>query len=186
MTGPMTGLPLVDVGKIAPETRELLDRLPARLNLFYMLAHAETCLRPVMSLGSALLKKLDLDPLLREIAMLRAMYMVGGEYEIVQHVPIAAHVGCSAAQLEALKTGVRGDGLFSPVEIAVLDFTEDLTANTRVSDAVLSALREHLGDREVVELILVIGFYSMMAKVTESTRTTVDAADGIAIATARR
>ena len=64
----MTGLPLVDVEKTAPETRELLDRLPAKLNLFYMLAHAETCLRPVMSLGTAVLKKLVLDPKLREIA----------------------------------------------------------------------------------------------------------------------
>lgn len=182
----MTGLPLVDVEKTAPETRELLDRLPAKLNLFYMLAHAETCLRPVMSLGTAVLKKLVLDPKLREIAMLRAMYMIGGEYEIVQHLPIALHVGCAEEQLEALKTGGRPAGVFSPVEIAVLDFTEDLTAHTRVSDASLAALRAHLSDREVIELIIAVSYYSMMANITESTRTPVDAADGIAIATARR
>jgi hypothetical protein len=39
----------------------------------------------------------------------------------------------------------------------VLDFTEDVVQRVHASDATLAAVRTHLGDRLVLDLILLIG-----------------------------
>ena len=57
----------------------------------------------MMKLGGTLLGKLELDPKLRELCLLHAVKLVGGEYEWVQHVPIARDLGCTEAQIAALE-----------------------------------------------------------------------------------
>ena len=91
----MPRIPYPDLEKASPEVREMLGRLPAPANIFNMMAHAQTCVKPMMKLGGTLLGKLELDPKLRELCLLHAVKLVGGEYEWVQHVPIARDLGCT-------------------------------------------------------------------------------------------
>ena len=84
----MPRIPYPDLDKASPEVREMLGRLPASANIFNMMAHAQTCVKPVMKLGGTLLGKLELDPKLRELCLLHAVKLEGGEYKWVQHVPI--------------------------------------------------------------------------------------------------
>jgi len=51
----MARLPYVDSASAPAPVREVLERLPAQLNIFRMVANAETCFRPFLSLGSAIL-----------------------------------------------------------------------------------------------------------------------------------
>ena len=102
----MPRIPYPDLDKASPEVREMLGRLPAPANIFNMMAHAQTCVKPMMKLGGTLLGKLQLDPKLRELCLLHAVKLVGGEYEWVQHVPIARDLGCSDAQIAALGKGM--------------------------------------------------------------------------------
>jgi alkylhydroperoxidase family enzyme len=53
--------------------------------------------------------------------------------------------------------------------------------NVRVPEAVFAAMRRHFGEQEIVEAIVTIGFYMMMARVTEATETDLDEAAGMAI-----
>ena len=99
----MPRIPYPDLDNATPEVREMLGRLPAPANIFNMMAHAQTCLKPVMKLGGTLLGKLELDPKLRELCLLRAVRLEGGDYEWVQHVPIARDLGATAAQIAALE-----------------------------------------------------------------------------------
>lgn len=164
----MALIPYPDLEKISPEAKDMLGRLPAPANIFNMMAHAETCLKPVMKLGGTLLGKLELDARLRELCLLQAVKIAGGEYEWLQHVPIARDLGASAAQIDALEKGRDHDASFDPTEQAALVFTRELVANGKASPAALAALRVHLSDREVVELILMAGFYVMLARLTET------------------
>ena len=66
----------------------------------------------MMKLGGTLLGKLELDPKLRELCLLHAVKLVGGDYEWVQHVPIARDLGCSDAQIAALGKGDDGAACF--------------------------------------------------------------------------
>lgn len=164
----MARIPYPDLEKASAEVREMLGRLPAPANIFNMMAHAQTCVKPVMKLGGTLLGKLELDPKLRELCLLHAVKLEGGEYEWVQHVPIALDLGCKQEQVAALEMGDDAAACFDAREKAALRFTREVVVNVKASEAALSALREHVSDRQVVELILMAGFYITLARLTET------------------
>ena len=164
----MARIPYPDPGKSSPEVRDMLGRLPSPANIFNMMAHAETCLKPVMKLGGTLLGKLKLDPKLRELCLLHAVKLEGGDYEWVQHVPIALDLGAIQAQIDALAKGDDKAQCFSALEQAALAFTREVVVNAKASEAALAEVRRHLSDREVVELILMTGFYITLARLTET------------------
>ncbi|MGE0701399.1 MAG: carboxymuconolactone decarboxylase family protein [Hyphomicrobiaceae bacterium] len=121
-------IPYPDLDKISPEAKEMLRRLPAPANIFNMMAHADTCLKPVMKLGGTLLGKLELDARLRELCLLHAVRLAGGIYEWDQHVPIAIDLGATQAQVDALEKGEERSACFDAVEQAALLFTRELVA----------------------------------------------------------
>ena len=69
----MPRIPYPDLEKASSEVREMLGRLPAPANIFNMMAHAQTCVKPMMKLGGTLLGKLELDSKLRELCLLHAV-----------------------------------------------------------------------------------------------------------------
>jgi alkylhydroperoxidase family enzyme len=164
----MTRIPFPDLDKASPEVREMLARLPAPVGIFNMLAHAETALKPVMKLGGTFLGKLKLDPLLRELVILHAVNLEGGEYEWVQHVPVVLALGGTQAQVDALKAGDDQAACFSAAEKAALRLTREVVVDVGASEASLASAYEYLSEREIVELILVAGFYIMLARLTET------------------
>jgi len=123
-------IPYPDLDKASPEVREMLGRLPAPANIFNMMAHAQSCVKPVMKLGGTLLGKLELDPKLRELCLLHAVKLKGGEYEWVQHVPIARDLGCTEAQIAALDKGDDRAACFDAREKAALRFTREVVVTS--------------------------------------------------------
>ena len=91
----MARLPYVDPATAPPKVREVLERLPVQLNIFRMMAHAETNFRPLLRLGASILGEQKLDARLRELAILRVAKLSPARYEWVQHVPIAKAVGAT-------------------------------------------------------------------------------------------
>jgi alkylhydroperoxidase family enzyme len=168
MENPVARIPYPDLDKADPEVREMLRRLPAPANIFLMLAHAPTCVKPVMKLGGTLLGKLQLDPRLRELCLLHAVRLVGGAYEWAQHVPIARDLGCGEVQIAALERDDDGAACFDARERAALRFTRELVIANRASEAALGAIVTHLSAREIVELIVMAGFYVTLARLTET------------------
>ncbi len=164
----MARIPYPDQAKSSPEVRDMLGRLPAPANIFNMMAHAETCLKPVMKLGGTLLGKLKLDPKLRELCLLHAVNLEGGEYEWLQHVPIALDLGATQAQIDALRKKDDTAPCFDATERAALSFAREVVVNVRASEASLAEVRKHLSEREIVELILMAGFYISLARLTET------------------
>ena len=170
----MARIPYPDLAKASAEVREMLGRLPVPANIFNMMAHAETCVKPMMKLGGTLLGKLQLDPKLRELCLLHAVKLVGGEYEWVQHVPIAQAVGASDDQVAALERDDPDADCFSGDQRAVLRFTAEVVRDAQASDAALEQLTGFLSPQEIVELLMVIGQYMMVARVMATTRMEID------------
>jgi alkylhydroperoxidase family enzyme len=164
----MTRIPFPNLDKASPEVREMLSRLPAPVGIFNMMAHAETVLKPLMKLGGTFLGKLELDPLLRELVILHAVNIEGGEYEWVQHVPVVRALGGSQAQVDALRAGDDQAACFSDAQKAVLRFTREVVVDVGASKEALTDAKKHLSEREIVEVILVAGFYIMLARLTET------------------
>ena len=165
----MSRMPYPDLKKASPETQQMIGRLPAPINVFSMLAHADTLVKPVMKLGGAILAKTTLDPKLRELALLHAVKLEGGDYEWVQHVPVALNLGATQAQIDALERGDDAAACFSAAEKAALRLTREVVVQVRSSPEALAQARTHYSDREIVELIVMAGFYIMLARLTETT-----------------
>ena len=170
----MARLPYVDPTDAPKQVREVFDGLPP-LNVFRMMAHAQTAFRPWMRWGGVLLNDLALDPLLRELAILRvARLSPGAEYEWVQHVPIARSVGATVEQVDALERGDAEALCFTDEERAVLAFTTEVVLEAGASEEMLEAIRQRMSAREIVELLMVIGQYMMLARVMATTAMDLD------------
>ncbi len=86
----MSLIPYPDQSKLSEETQNVLTNAPVLLNIFKMLSNADTCFVPFTRLGGAILSRQKLDARLRELVILQVAHISeGGEYEWIQHVPIA-------------------------------------------------------------------------------------------------
>ncbi|MFF9908802.1 KR domain-containing protein [Streptomyces olivaceus] len=84
-------IPYLTPATASDTVAEPLSKLPP-LHLFGLMAHAETTFRPWLRFSGALLNHLALDPVLRELAILRVGQLTA-RYEWDQHVPVALAVG---------------------------------------------------------------------------------------------
>ena len=126
---------------------------------------------PWLRWASTLLAELELDPLLRELAILRvAAVTPGAEYEWVQHEAIARAVGASDVQVEGARTGM---GLGGDDEL-VIRFTEQVVRDARPDEVTWARARERFSPRELVELLLVIGQYMMLGRVMATAQIDMD------------
>lgn len=162
----MARLSYPDPAAAPEELRNLFQALPTKLNIFRMLLQAPTCARGFLSLGSAILQRQKLDPRLRELAILRVAALSGAAYEWTQHVPIARAVGVPDAEIAAVEHGTPE--ALDARAAAVVRFTEECVRDVRVSDATFAAARAHLGEQEVAELVLAIGYYMLVARFLET------------------
>ena len=177
----MARLPLVDPDKTSGDIRASFDRMPVKLNIFRMMAHAQGNMIPAMRFANSILHKQKLSHVNRELLILQVAHIEGGEYEWRQHVPIALGVGVTQPQIDALARGDDAASVFNEAERAMLAFSREVVDNVRVGDAVFAGTKKHFSDQEIVESIFTIGCYMMMARLTEATETDLDAAAGMTL-----
>jgi alkylhydroperoxidase family enzyme len=176
----MARLPYVDPANASEPVRDALGRVPA-LNIFRMMANADSAFRPWLRWAAALLGRLELDPLLRELAILRVARLTPhAEYEWVQHVPIAEAVGATEEQVAALERDEPEADCFSEAQRLVLRFTTEVVRDARASEEALAGLTQAMSPREIVELLMVIGNYMMVARVMATTDMELDEPAGAA------
>src|SRR5262249_54715560 len=104
----------------------------------------------------------SLPPRLSElcILMMASHWKCAGEW--IDHEPIARSQGVDAAALEALRRGqpakfARAD------EVAAYELTQELLNTRQVSDATYAKAKAALGERGVLDIVAVLGYYSLIA-----------------------
>lgn len=177
----MARLSLIDPESLSGDVRASFDRMPVKLNIFRMMAHAEANIIPAMRLGNSILHRQKLSAVNRELLILQVAQLEGGEYEWRQHVPIALGVGVTQHQVDGLEQGRFDDDAFDPAQRTLLAFGREVISNVRVPEPVFTAMRAHFSEQEAVEAIVAIGFYMMMARLTEATETDLDPAAGMQV-----
>jgi alkylhydroperoxidase family enzyme len=183
----MARIAYFDLAQAPDAYRALLGERPP-LNLYRMLPHAGDAAIGFLTLGGALLRRSELDPRLREIAILRVGMISGAGYEVHQHKRVARNAGLAPEKIAALTrepsapgcSGVsaskRPGALIDPDDLAVFDdverfviaFTDQVVHHVKVDDAMFAAARERLGMRALHELVLTIGFYMMVSRYLEN------------------
>ncbi len=179
----MSRIPYTPEDELDEGAREVLASLPP-FNLARMLAGAPTTLRPFLRLGGAILQRCELDPRLRELAILQVAHCTGAVYERVQHEEIGRQIGIPEREIESLRSGALE--AFDDDARLVLRAAEEITREIRASDATLAELLHRFGRRQTLELVVTVAYYGAVARVLETTGVELEAElPATAIATPR-
>ena len=93
----------------------------------------------------------------------------GQSYEWNAHYPLAIDEGFSADMAQAIAEGRRPEGMVEEEEI-LYDFCMELQRNRSVSDATYERAVERFGEQGVVEIVSVIGYYTMVSMISNTSR----------------
>jgi 4-carboxymuconolactone decarboxylase len=165
----MSRIPYYEVESATGRHAEFLAKLKPHPNIIRMLANSENGLKGFARMGNALLHRCELDPVLRELAILRVGRLSRAAYEVFQHERIAREVGVAEEKIAALRDATIEAPAFSDNEKAVLRFTDDVVRNVKASDKTLKAVQVFLTPGALVELTLTIGYYMMVCRFLETT-----------------
>lgn len=156
----MARIAFPDAAAQPAELRDHLQRL-GNLNVTRMMSHAPALMAVYAKLGSHLLLKGALDPVLREAVILRVGQLCGSDYEWHQHVSVARAIGMPEEMLTAIEAERFGD-LPDDLQLGVR-IAEELHRDHVVSPETFAAMRARFDDAQIVELTLLPGFYTMTA-----------------------
>ena len=165
----MARLPYLNREDLPESDREIFDRLVEERktpvgNIFRMLAHTPNLLRRFLALGGELRNGTELDPKLRELALMTVGRLTNAEYEFTHHWNLARRVGVSREQLEHLDE-FETSSLFNEQERLVMRYALEATMNVAIADATFEAVRKSLGTRRLMELVQNVSFYNMVVRV---------------------
>ena len=162
----MSRIPYRDPKTYSEDVAKLMGKAP-QMNLFRMLAGTEGLLPAFTRLGNHLLYRSELDPVLRELAILRVGHLCGSGYEVHQHRKIAQAIGIAADRIDG--TAREADpALYDARELLVLRMAEQLVRKVKADDALFAATAAALGHEQTMELVIIIGTYVMLAQVLEN------------------
>jgi len=169
---------LVPSDALSERTAELLDGTKGLngdrvLNIFGTMAHHPRALRHAVALGGTFLFVGNLSGRIREIVILRVGRDTRCEYEYAQHFLIGQTSGLSADECRAVLQPALGES-FTDFERAVVRAVDELCADDFVSDATWAQLAAEWDERELVEFVMLAGYYRMLAGFLNSAGVQVD------------
>jgi alkylhydroperoxidase family enzyme len=148
----------------------------SKLNVLRALLQNPAVAAAQSHLGGTLMASKTLNPRLRELVILRTGWRTKSEYEFCQHVGVARQLQMSDEEI----LGVRDPAnctAFSEVDRAVIAMADELSDNAEVSARTWSILERFFSAAELVELVLVSGFWRMMAGFLKAARIPLDPID---------
>lgn len=126
----------------------------------------------IQKLGSQIRFNSSLPPRLNEFAILITAQFWGAKYEWFAHYRLAMKAGLSPEVAEAVKNNKRPDNMTSE-EAAVYDFSTQLHQTHFVTDQTYQETLSLFGERGVVDLIAVNGYYDLVSMTLNVDRTPV-------------
>jgi 4-carboxymuconolactone decarboxylase len=107
---------------------------------------------------------------LSELAILLTARHWSQQVQWAIHAPIALREGISQAIVDAIASGRRPLHM-DDREAIVYDVCDELHRNRSVCDATWSRAVHHLGEQGVVDLVGVLGYYTLLSMIMNAART---------------
>lgn len=158
--------------------RAVYDRIAAGPRKRVLAPHHLLLASPVLAdqaqeMGAFLRYNSALSPALSELAILIVAHRWGCAYEWGHHRPIAISAGVPEARLVDLEAD-RTPGFADPQQAIVYGTVRALLKDGRLDDAQFAGVRAALGDRGLVDLTGIVGYYSMLAMLLNAYETPAD------------
>jgi 4-carboxymuconolactone decarboxylase len=110
----------------------------------------------------AYIRSPDLAPRLSELAILITAREWTAQYEWFAHYPLALKGGLDPRVADAIAAGKRPDAMKDD-EAALYDLATALYRDRKVSDPVYKAALEKFGERGIMDIIGIIGYYDLVS-----------------------
>ncbi len=136
-------------------------------NVFATLLNHPDLFRRWLVFANHILGKSTLSLRDREILILRIGHLAGCGYEWAQHVGIARQAGMTDDEIRAAREGADAD-CWDAKEKALLLATDELKADTHLSDATWAALSAHYDTKQIMDVVFTVGQYNMLAMALNS------------------
>ncbi len=130
---------------------------------------------PFLAYNNMLLKTPTLDPRLRELMVLRVAWRTRSRVRVgPARTARTARVDITPAEIDALRADIDS-ARWTPLEADALAATDQLIDRYRVTDETWARLAKELDDKQLIELVFVVGTYTGLAMAFNSFGLEIDA-----------
>lgn len=137
------------------------------LNLYTTLLNHPKLYGPRARFGSYLQRDSLLDPVTRELAIMRTAWNIRAAYEWAHHEESARAAGLTPEQIAAIATGPTAK-VWTPKQAAVLTAADELRREAFISNATWAELAKHYSVKERIEIVYTVGGYTMTGLASNS------------------
>ena len=109
-------------------------------------------------LGSYVRFETPLPPRIKALAVLTTARETDGDYVWTVNEPQAKVAGLDEQLISAIRERQAPRGL-TPEDAAIVQFTQELLRQHRISDAIFRTVQDRVGDSGIVDLLMLIGYY---------------------------
>ncbi len=129
-----------------------------------VLAHRPEMLRTFLPWAKVLARDGVLPRREHEILALRASLNCRSPFEWGEHLLFARDAGLTDAEIDAIVDGA-GAAIWQPFEAALLVAADQLHAGCAIDDGTWATLAAHYDEPQLVEVVYVVGQYTMLSMV---------------------
>jgi AhpD family alkylhydroperoxidase len=153
------------IAALAAQIRAERDgRIP---NIYRMLMNSPPIAQGWLNLLTAVRHQSTLAGKYRELVIIRIAVINGADYERDFHVPIARKEGMTEAQIAAIGDW-ESSAEFDEPSRAVLAYTDAMTRDVHVSDAVFAPVKQHFDARTITDLTATVAAYNLVSRFLEA------------------
>ena len=136
-------------------------------NVFTTLARDPKMMKAYLPFGAYILGGSTLPPREREILILRIGWLCRSEYEFGQHSVIGQGAGLTPEEISRITKGPKAKG-WSPFDAALIRAVDELHSDAFITDVTWHALAERYDEKQMIDLIMTVGAYSMLSMALNS------------------
>jgi len=136
-------------------------------NIYRMLLNSPPIAQGWLNLLTAIRHQSTLAGRYRELVIIRIAVINGADYERDFHIPIARKEGMNEAQIAAIGEW-ESTTVFDDASRAVLAYTDAMTRNVHVPDAVFAGVKQHFDARTITELTATVAAYNLVSRFLEA------------------
>lgn len=156
----------VDADHLRPDQQAVFDRIAGTRGRvagpFTVLLHVPELTERVQRLGAYLRYEATLARDVAETGVLVTATVRRSRFEWDAHEPLARAAGVPDGVLSAIRDGSEARSLPAPFA-AVVEYARQLAETGRVSTDAYGALLDEVGAEGVVELTVLVGYYTLLA-----------------------
>jgi 4-carboxymuconolactone decarboxylase len=164
-------VPLVEPDSVPAEHRDRYDHVGAvrgghMPDAFRAMAHSPHAMERIAGVGEYLRFDSGLDPALRELVTLVVTQKTGCALEWTAHWGLAVKAGVPEDLLARLGSP-EAEKEPEPLGSA-LRFARQVTDGDEVDDETIAVLRAELGDKSLIDLVTLVGYYLALSRIIET------------------